>query len=79
MSTTAPTSVSLGPTSQDRLIKFAEARRTLGLSKSTMYRMLERGDLPCPVKIGALTYFSERELQEWIANKLASRGREFQA
>ena len=78
MDTTAATSASGGFTSPDRLIRFAEARRTLGLSKSTMYRMLERGDLPCPVKIGALTYFSERELQEWIASKLAERMQEGQ-
>lgn len=71
-------SVSGGPTTPDRLLRFAEARRTLGLSKSTMYRLLERGELPRPIKIGVLTYFSEREVQTWIANKLAARGREVQ-
>ena len=76
MNITAATAASGGPTHPDRLIRFVEARRTLGLSKSTMYRMLERGDLPSPVKIGALTYFSERELQDWIASKLAARMQE---
>ena len=65
----------MGPATIDRLLKFAEARQSLGLSRSTMYRMLERGELPCPLKIGALTYFSEREVQDWIAGQLAARGR----
>lgn len=76
MNTNTFTADSGRPAAPDRLIRFAEAGRTLGLSRSTMYRMLERGDLPCPVKVGALTYFSEREIQEWIAAKLSARVRE---
>jgi prophage regulatory protein len=57
----------------DRLLKFSEVRSTLGLSKSTIYRLLQRGELPQPIKIGALTFFSERELQAWLAQKLATR------
>ncbi len=75
MTMAGSTSSVMGPATVDRLLKFSEARQSLGLSKSTMYRMLERGELPGPLKIGALTYFSEREVQEWIARKLADRGR----
>jgi len=76
MDTKSPLPVSDGPAEPDRLIRFTEARETLGLSKSTMYRLIERNALPRPVKIGALTFFSQRELQSWIAEKLAGRGRE---
>jgi hypothetical protein len=38
------------------------------------------GDRPVAGKnFWRVTYFSEREIQEWIANKLAARGREIQA
>lgn len=76
MNTFVTTPAPTGPGILDRLLRFAEARMILGLSKSTMYRLLERGELPRPIKIGVLTYFSEREVQAWIAGKLAERGRE---
>jgi predicted DNA-binding transcriptional regulator AlpA len=61
---------------RDRLVTFQEALATLGISKSNAYRLLEQGALPRPIKIGKRTFFSERELQGWIASKLAGRGRE---
>jgi predicted DNA-binding transcriptional regulator AlpA len=64
------------PAVRDRLLTFQEALATLGISKSNAYRLLEQDALPRPVKIGKRTFFSERELQAWIASKLADRGRE---
>lgn len=58
---------------EDRMVRFAEGLTMLGVSKSTAYRMIERGDLPQPVKVGSLTFFSARELQHWIAQKLTER------
>ncbi len=58
---------------EDRLVRFAEGLALLGISKSTAYRLIERGDLPQPVKVGSLTFFSARELQDWIAEKLTER------
>ncbi|MBS8225735.1 helix-turn-helix transcriptional regulator [Vannielia litorea] len=57
----------------DRLISFSEALSRIGVSRSTAYRHIADGQMPQPVKIGALTFFSERELQTWIAEKLAAR------
>lgn len=64
------------PAVRDRLLSLQEALATLGISRSTCYRLLEQNALPRPIKIGKRTFFSERELQGWIANKLAGRGRE---
>ena len=64
------------PAVRDRLLNFQEALETLGISRSTAYRLLEQNALPRPIKVGKRTFFSERELQTWIANKLAGRGRE---
>jgi predicted DNA-binding transcriptional regulator AlpA len=57
----------------DRLISFADVLKLIGISRSSAYRLIHKGALPKPVKIGALTFFSERELQAWIAAKLAAR------
>ncbi len=57
----------------DRLITISAAQRQLGVSRSKLYRMLEEDEIPRPVKIGRRAYFSERELQIWIADRLAAR------
>lgn len=58
---------------EDRMVRFSEGLTLLGVSKSTAYRMIERGDLPQPVKVGSLAFFSARELQNWIVQKLTER------
>jgi len=75
MQNTKLTNLAGWETRHDRLLTFGEARATIGLSKSTVYRLLEQDALPRPIKIGKRTLFSERELQGWIASKLAGRGR----
>ncbi|MCC5955830.1 MAG: AlpA family phage regulatory protein [Natronohydrobacter sp.] len=57
----------------DRLITISMAHQKLGVSRSKLYRMLEENEIPRPVKIGRRAYFSERELQMWIADRLAAR------
>ncbi len=57
----------------DRLIAISAAQQKLGISRSKLYRMLDEGELPSPIKIGRRAYFSECELQAWIAEKLAAR------
>jgi predicted DNA-binding transcriptional regulator AlpA len=57
----------------DRLIPLGEVVATLRISRSTAYRLIEAKKMPQPVKIGARTFFSERELQSWIAGKLDAR------
>ncbi|MCE5972606.1 AlpA family phage regulatory protein [Sinirhodobacter sp. WL0062] len=59
---------------RDRLVSFTGALKIIGISRSTAYRLIADKTLPQPIKLGALTFFSERELQTWIADRLASRG-----
>lgn len=58
---------------QDRLIRFSEALKIIGISRSSAYRLLSKNLLPQPIKIGMLNFFSERELQAWISQKLDER------
>ena len=57
----------------DRLVPLGTAQAHLGVSRSQLYRMIEAGTVPRPVKVGRRTYFSDRELQDWIAARLESR------
>lgn len=60
-------------TKADRLLRFSEAQRLVGIGRSTIYVLLEKGAFPAPVKVGRSNYFSERELQAWIGDKLSER------
>lgn len=57
----------------DRLLTFNDTLKVLGMSRSSAYRLLSQNALPRPIKIGALNFFSEREIQAWIADHLAKR------
>lgn len=57
----------------DRLLSFAEAKLLVSLSRSKIYLLLAAGDFPVPVKIGTKNYFSECEIQAWIAAQLRTR------
>lgn len=57
----------------DRLLPFAVAQGLVGISRSQIYVLLEKGIFPKPAKIGRCNYFSERELHEWINEKLSQR------
>ena len=43
----------------------------LGLSRSTIYRMMQEGDFPRPVKIGRRAVgWSSEEIERWISERL---------
>jgi excisionase family DNA binding protein len=56
----------------DRLVTVDEACRVVGLGRSALYDRIASNDLR-PVKVGRRTLFSQRELQAWIAARLAER------
>ncbi|HCQ65582.1 MAG TPA: hypothetical protein DIU07_10685 [Rhodobacteraceae bacterium] len=57
----------------DRLLPFAQARGLVGISRSQIYVLLEKGEFPKPVKVGRTNYFSANELQAWIEKRLSQR------
>ncbi|SLN72085.1 Prophage CP4-57 regulatory protein (AlpA) [Roseivivax jejudonensis] len=52
----------------DRMLRRPEVESLTGPSKSTLYRMIARGDLPVPARIGerAVGWYS-RTVQDWLA------------
>ena len=50
-----------------RLITFAELRLKLAnRSRASIYRDIERGDIPRPLKIGRSVYWEETQISEHI-------------
>ena len=60
----------------DRLLSKADLKsKGIRFSDPTLYRKIKDGTFPRPCKIGANSNaWSEREIQLWIAERLAERG-----
>ena len=49
------------------LVDVREVARLLGCSVRTVYSLRQRGALPAPIKLGALTRWSASGLRAWIS------------
>lgn len=56
------------------LLRLPEVLARTKLSRSKLYELLDRGDFPKPVKIGArVNAWADTELEDWIQAQLAVR------
>ena len=57
---------------EDRILRIAEVLVLTGLSRATLYRLIESGDFPQPVRLGGRKSrgvgWRLSEVQEWIRN-----------
>ena len=57
----------------DRMIRRAEVTRLTGLSRPTIYRLMESGDFPKPVKIGPRAVaWPESSISAWMEGRKAA-------
>ena len=49
------------------LLNLREVAATLGCSPRHVERLADRGDMPRPVRLGALVRWSSMEIRDWIA------------
>jgi prophage regulatory protein len=57
-----------------RLLRFSELRKTVPLSRSTIWRKVREGSFPKPVRIGkSAQAWLATEIDNWIAAQVASR------
>lgn len=58
----------------DRMLRRPEVEEVVGLSRATLYRMIERGDFPAPTRIGARAVgWRESCITEWLNSQLDCR------
>lgn len=51
----------------DKILRCREVQQAIGLSRSTIYRMVERGDFPRPQKLGLRAIgWRESAISEWM-------------
>lgn len=63
----------LNPPVQNRLIHRDDAQKRVGLGKTSLYERIAAGDFPQPVRLGRRIAFVEKEIDEWIAQRMAER------
>ena len=55
----------------DTLIRLPQVLKRTGLSRTTLYRLVQSGDFPRPVKISPrASAWRSLEITEWIATRL---------
>lgn len=52
-----------------------DVEEMVGLSRSTLYAMMSRGEFPEPIRVGAKAVrWSSREILSWMSERTAQRG-----
>ena len=57
----------------DNLINIKSVLKLVPVSRPTIYRMMQKGEFPRPVEIGASRFWLEREIADWKSDKIAAR------
>jgi prophage regulatory protein len=63
------------PKVENTLLKIKQVQDRVSLSRSSIYKMLNREEFPKPIKIGARTAWSEASITQWIAGLQRTRAR----
>lgn len=59
----------------ERHLRRREVEAATGLSRSTIYDMMDRGDFPRPIRIGKRAVaWSETTVEAWLASRPTSKG-----
>ncbi len=55
-----------------RLIRMREVTHRVGLQKTAIYRRIQRGEFPRPIKVGRASGWIEIEVEQWISATIAA-------
>lgn len=55
---------------RNRFIDLPETSYQMAIKKTKIYELIKKGEIH-PIKIGSKTVFSEQEIQDWIAARIA--------
>lgn len=57
----------------DKLMRLDAVEDAIGLKKSKIYAMIDEGEFPRPVKLGAVNTWPASEVSAWINRRIAER------
>ena len=60
--------------SNEKILKLKEVTNIVGLSRSSVYTLVQRGDFPQPIKISVRSSgWLRSEIDQWIERRASSR------
>ena len=60
---------------QDRLLRRREVERITGMSRSSIYRLMQEGEFPRPVRVGpAAVRWKSSDITAWIESRPVATG-----
>lgn len=57
----------------DRLLRFPQVHAKTNVGRTKTYELVNAGEFPAPIKVGAASFWVEREIDAWIEQKIAAR------
>jgi excisionase family DNA binding protein len=63
----------MAPTTNELLLRVDAAAARLAVSRTTLYRMVQRGEIPI-VRIGSAVRIPVSSLERWLADHVAGQG-----
>lgn len=76
MQATTPQSAPAHLQQPTALLRRKAVEQLTGLSRSRIYDLMEAGKFPRPARIGSMSVaWVETEVREWIADRIAERGK----
>ena len=72
--TTLPVVSQTRTATDDRLLRWPEVRRRTGLSRTTVWRLVQEGAFPAPRRLSAnVVAWLASEIDAWIASRASAR------
>ena len=60
---------------QERLLRRREVERVTGMSRSSIYRLMQEGEFPRPVKVGpSAVRWRASDIMDWIESRPVATG-----
>lgn len=60
-------------TVDEPLINIKKVLALVPVSRPTIYRLMQRGEFPKAVEIGASRFWLEREINNWLSSRIQAR------
>jgi prophage regulatory protein len=62
------------PVASARFLRLPEVLNQIGMSRSSMYDAIKRGDFPAPIPLGGKSVaWLSTEIETWMASRVAAR------
>jgi prophage regulatory protein len=58
----------------DKILRLPEVKTRVGLSRSSIYQMIQQKEFPSPIPIGARAVgWLDSEISEWLTKRISAR------